>query len=475
MPRHAPWRPTALVLFAALCVSPRARSEEVPVVPAARAMALGDALEYALAHQPQVHSALAELAARRSEARIPRAGWLPQVGATAQLIYGTANNSSALYLNVPEVDIPRIGGTPSMGTSWTPEASTFAAVSIDQEIYDFGRIAAQSAVADALTDVARAGAEATRLDVELGVEEAFHGVLAAHDVLSATDEAYRRAVAHRDFAAAGTKTGLRPPIDLTRAEAEVAQLDVQRIRTRSGLRAARAALAAALGSDALEIDAIPLSTGQEPAPAFQEALQTAAKRNPAIAAALSHLAAQTATTRALGRELLPNLFAAATLSGRAGGVTPTSGDVPTGDGWLPDIFNWSLGPVLQWNVFDATMRARRDAAQAREAVARADVDVARLNVALGTQRAWLDLVAALDVLPGLGKAVDAARANQAQAEARFKAGLGTIIDVTDADTLLIRAQLELAIGQFTVARSRATLARTMGERTSPTPTNPREP
>ena len=69
--------------------------------------------------------------------------------------------------------------------------------------------------------------------------------------------------------------------------------------------------------------------------------------------------------RAIGRELLPNLFLSATISSRAGGAPPSSGDVPFGQGWLPDVINWHAGIVLQWNLFDATVLARRDASRAR--------------------------------------------------------------------------------------------------------------
>jgi outer membrane protein TolC len=70
---------------------------------------------------------------------------------------------------------------------------------------------------------------------------------------------------------------------------------------------------------------------------------------------------------------------------------------------------------------------------------------------------------ALKAVPGLQVAVDAARANQAQAEARFKAGLGNIVELADAEALLTNAQLQLAVGQFTVARARATLGRVMAQ------------
>jgi outer membrane protein TolC len=429
-------------------------------------MTLAQALGFAREHQPQIRSALAELEARRAEAKIPRAEWLPRIGGTVQVLLGTANNTTAIYFAVGEVQLPRIGATRSVDTNWSPSGSTLAALSVGQEVYDFGRIAARVAVADAFTEMASASAEAAGLDVQLGVEEAFHAVLAAKQVQAATEDAYKRAVTHRDFAQASTRSGLRPPIDLTRAQADLALLEVRRIRASTGVRAARAALAASMAFDALEVDAAPLEPDQTPAPAFEQALDQAGQKNPLIRAALARVRAQESTTRAITHALYPNLFASAGLSGRAGGATPSSGNVPYGDGWLPDIANWHLGLVLQWNIFDGTVLAQRAASRAHEEAARAALSMVRLSVTLETERAFLDLDAALKALAGLEESVRAARANQAQAEARFKAGLGTIVELADAETLLTNAQLELAVGQFTVARSRAALGRMMGRKGS---------
>jgi outer membrane protein TolC len=431
------------------------------------ALTLDEALTYARAHQPRLKAALAELAARKQEARVPRAQWLPNIGGTAQLFYGTANNTTASYLSVPEVDLPRIGASHSQtSTHWSPAGSTLAALSVNQEVFDFGRIAAQAAIADAQVDVARAAAEDTALAIGLSVEETYHSVLAAKEVEHATDEAYRRATVHRDFAQAGVRTGMRPPIELTRAQADVAQLEVRRIQAVAGVRSARAALAAAIGSDQLEVDAAPAAEASL-APSFDEALHLAATKNPAIAAALARLRASEASSKEILREMAPNLFASATLSGRAGGIAPSSGGVPYGAGWLPVVGNWDLGLVLQWNIFDATVLARRNASLARQDEARAQLELSRMLVAVDAERAYLDLDAAEKALPGLDAEVTAARENQAQADARFRAGLGTNVELADAEALLTNAELERAVGRFNVARARAQLGRAIGERRLP--------
>jgi outer membrane protein TolC len=427
-----------------------------------QSMSLSEALDYARSRHPQIKSALAEWNARKAEARIPRAGWMPFVAGTTQIIYGSTNNTTNEFLG-GAVQMPRIGGiAATTSTNWNGFGSTLMGISVRQQVYDFGLIAAQTAIADAYADVAHAAADAVDLDIQLSVEEAYAAVLSSKEVLRATEDALKRTTTHRDFAQAGTRTGMRPPIDLTRAEADVAAAEVRRVRADAGVRASRAALAASIGSDALEIDAQPLPSDQSASPAFDDAMRAAAAKNPAIFAAMSRLRAQQAITREVIREMLPNLWASGGLNGRAGGAGSA---VPYGDGWLPSIGNWHLGLVLEWRIFDGATLARRDASRAREEAMKAEVDLQKMLVGLGVHKTWLDLDAALRAVPGLQQSVDAARANLAQAEARFRGGLGTIVELADAENLLINAQLDLAVGQFAVARSRAELARAMGQPT----------
>ena len=63
-------------------------------------------------------------------------------------------------------------------------------------------------------------ARAEELTVAFDVQEAYFAVHAARSVLRSSEDAFERSRVHRDLARAGVDGGLRPPIELTRAEAE---------------------------------------------------------------------------------------------------------------------------------------------------------------------------------------------------------------------------------------------------------------
>ncbi len=175
---------------------PLAPVAEALGIPVAQKITLAGALVYARAHQPTVRAALARVQEEMANAQVPRAQDYPLVGATAQFLEGTANNTTASYLNTPFVELPRIGATPGTNpgsASFRPYASTVAAIgacSRDLRLRaDRRRVRGGRRAGD--------GGRSTRprrstLDIDLNVEEAFFAVHAAEAILKASEDAYRR-------------------------------------------------------------------------------------------------------------------------------------------------------------------------------------------------------------------------------------------------------------------------------------------
>jgi outer membrane protein len=429
-----------------------------------RSLTLGQALDYAHAHQPAIRAAVARVAARMEDAKIPGGQWLPTLAVTGQIFAMTANNSTATYVQPDSMDLPRIGATPATATgSLSPYASTLVGAGLLQEVFDFGRIGAQRAAADALVEVERHRSDADRLDIDFSVEEAFFSVFAAKAVVKASDDAYDRSLVHRDLARHGVDAGLRSPIELTRAEADLDRFDVGRVRAKGGLAVAQSVLSAAIGAPDAAIDAVGEAPRPADMPALPEALRLAQQRDPRLAATIAELKAAEERTRALGAALRPDLSLTATVSGRAGGATPSSGPVATGDGWVPNIPNWDAGLVLTWPLFDGTLSARRNAAHSTEQVRSDEIDVLHEQVVAQVRKTYVQVQVANTALGALRNEVIAAHANYDQADARFRAGIGNAVELADAEALRTEAEIQLALGLFELARARAGFGRAIAE------------
>jgi outer membrane protein TolC len=270
---------------------------------------------------------------------------------------------------------------------------------------------------------------------------------------------------HRDLAKRGVDSGLRSPIELTRAEADLARFDVGRIKARGGLALAQNVFAASMGAPDAAIDTSGDAPGPSDMPTMAQAVQMVEVRDPLLAEAIARLKASEERTRAVGAQLRPDLSLTATLTGRAGGAPPSSVSQPTpgGGGWLPDVPNWDAGLVLSWPLFDGTIAAQQDAARAEEQVRRDEIDVTREQEVARVRQAYVQVGVARSALVALDNAVIAARANYDQADARFKAGIGNAVELADAEAVRTDAEVQRALGQFELAQARATFGRAIAE------------
>ena len=421
---------------------------------------LEEALAYARQHQPSLQAAQARIEVARRGAMAVHSEWLPRLGAAAQIYYATMNNSSASQITVRPLDLPSVGGNHTSGPYSQMFASTLVGIGVRQTIYDFGRLAALSAAADAETAAARQRASAESLDVALQVESMFYAVLAAKAVSRAAEDAWKRAALRRDMVKAGVERGLRPPIDLTRAEADLTRFDVGRTRAGGAIQDAQALFAAALGAEATLVDARGEAPSEQELPPFGQALEDALARDPSLRASLARLAQQQSLTRATMREWAPNLMFTGTFSGRAGGA-PTAGGPDGVSGWLPVVPNWDLGLIVTVPLFDGVILARRNQSRASEQVLRSEIDVQRRRLITDIQRTYSSFRVAKAALPALFASADAAQRNYDQANARFKAGLSTSVELADAETIRTDAEIQLAVGRFEVSRARAAYNRSI--------------
>ncbi|HEY0468858.1 MAG TPA: TolC family protein [Polyangiaceae bacterium] len=426
----------------------------------APAMSLRAALAYAQAHEPGLQAARERLHAAEQEAKVPAAQWLPTLGALGEFIEGTSNNSTATTLPASAVDLPRIGGT-AVGDNvrLRPEATTLLALGARQEIYDFGRIAAQTAAARALAAVGESELRHTRLDLRLAVTNAYYAVRAARALLGVATQAQARAAVHRELAQAAVQSGLRSPIEVTRANADVTRFEVARIRAQGSLVVSRGVFAAAVGYEQPELDASDEPTDEQRFPSRAQGETLAVELDPAVQEAVGKVRVEHSLAESLSASLRPNLSASAAVSMRAGGAAASNDVVPDGRGFVPNVPNYSAGVVFNWPFFEPVTSARVRALRAREDSLADDVEVARQRAFSRTRQAYEGMTIADASLAALEKAVEAARANHEQSEGRFRAGLGTAIELADAETLLLNAEVEQVIGRFQAAAARAELER----------------
>lgn len=451
--------PALLALFAATALpAPPARAEPP------RPLTLERALEEARAAHPSLLAAQARVKAAEADADVARAQWLPQAGLVVELVGATVNNSTATFINTPLLDLPRIGATtinPADAPSGVPYPSTLLAFGLRQTLFDFGRIGAQVSLANAWTKVERARGDGLTLDLELGVRQAYLGVLGAKGLLRAAEESLTRAKTRRDFVAAAVKQDLRPGIELTRAQADVERAELARLRAAAGVEGAQISLASAVGSKAYALDAVeaPREDATPPPPAA--ALEADAVANDPV---LRELRARAEAARALVRVAetarLPSLYLTGALSLRSGGALPSAGNpVPFADGWLPSVPNYSLGVILSVPVLDFVADARIRSAKLASSAILLEADAVEHRLRGAARLVSSGAALAARALPALDATLAVAKKNQDQAEGRLREGLGTATELADAEALRVEAEVQRVLGALELDKARALLER----------------
>jgi outer membrane protein TolC len=336
-------------------------------------------------------------------------------------------------------------------------------VGLQQTVFEFGKYAAEAAVFDALTDAQKANADVVGLDVRYGVEEAYFAVLAAKAILRASEEAFVRAQVHRDLAFAGVKSGLREPIELTRAEAQLSRIDAGRVGARGSLENALVSLAATMGEPDLALDTTDAPPPLPELPPEAKGIELAFSRDPALRFASAQLKSAAAHTKAIWAEYRPELGLQGVFYSYAGGAPPATDPIAIGNGWLPTVPNYALGLVLTIPLLDFSVIKRGEVSEAQERVLEGALDIAEQRLSSNVRQGYVRRDVALAALPSLERSLHAAEDNWAQADARFRAGLGTSVELVDAEALREDAQIQLALGQFNLARARIVLARDIAE------------
>jgi outer membrane protein len=334
---------------------------------------------------------------------------------------------------------PRIDSITSAGRSQSFSTTTnqaFQSNSIStvvqgrQLIYDFGKTGA-------LVDEARANARFADFDLErvrevvvFNVRQAYLQLLQAQRLVRVADAQVARSELNLRSARGFFDVGTKPKSDVTKAEVEVANSRVAQIQARNLVALAQVTLANALGLEAatpLQIEDI---LNYEPVTLDREALRAEALKNrPELAQAITRVDAARAQLSGARAGYLPDVTA-------TGSYGAASNDPP-----LHEV--WSITGNLSWNLFQGFFtKSRVRETEALVEVARANYDSTELQVRVDVEQAYINVVNAAEQIAATGKAVESAQENLRLAQGRYDAGVGTILDLTDAQLALTNSEAD---------------------------------
>jgi outer membrane protein TolC len=443
-----------LALTLTLAAPAGASAPSTPLQVLGRELTLEESVEIALSTQPQIQARLNDYAAARYRVTQTIAPLLPQLSGNVTATKShtpTTETTRNLFIN--SMRVPR--GTPDLTvTSLVMQGfnDSFAAqVSLSQLLFDFGKNMAGVDAARRLADVALEDVELQRQLVALAVREAYTNLLLARRLADVQRQALERTKVTLVATQRAVDVGLRAEADVARAEVDVANAEIDVIRATNAILLGRAALNTAIGIEVTTPIEIQDNLAYRPAVFDRETLfAESLRQRPEYRQARLRVD----VGEALERQAFRNFFPDITGSGSYGGVQ------------FPQFSeSWIVGLTMSWTFFDGGGKvARYQESKANLEASRARLASTALDVSRDVEQAVVTATEAQQRIQAARKVVQAAERNFKFAEGRFRSGLATIIELTDAQFSLTQAHaVEMqALSDFRLALYR--LDRAVGRR-----------
>ncbi len=420
-------------------------------------LTIDQAVHEALIRYPAVKVSTEQLSAAASAIELARTSYLPRADFLGQVSRATHNNVFGLVL--PQTTLPVISGIsgPVLGTNsldsvWGSAVGTL----VSWEPFDFGLRRAEVELAKSGEGLAGAQLEATKLQVAGAAADAFLTLLAAQQTAAAAQAGVDRAKAVDEVVETLVRSELRPGADASRARAELSLARIQLIRAEEAVKVAKAALAPLLGAtpESITLDVGPLLD----LPRESATTQVSAALHPFALVEKASVAQAKARQKALERSYFPRFTVQGTVYARGTGIQPdgTTGGLASGLG--PDVQNWAFGMSVTFPAMDLFgIRAKRKIEFFNELAEEARYAKVIQDLNGQQEQAKAALEGALEVARNTPVQLDAARATMQQSDARYKAGLATIVEVAEAQRLLTQSEIDDSLARLGVWRARLAL------------------
>jgi outer membrane protein len=307
-----------------------------------------------------------------------------------------------------------------------------AGTTVSQLITDFGRTTNLTASANLAAKAENQNALATKEQILLAVDQAFYNALQTQAVLTVAEQTVKDRQTVADQVGALYKSKLKSELDFSFANVNLAQAKLLLLDARNNLNAAQASLSAVLGFPSLQNFQLMEDTTTLAAPPdnVDDLISVAFSMRPEILS-LEFESESAERFRRAERDLLfPDI--------QALGVV---GDTPVRN---PIITNWygAVGVNIDIPVFNGFLfTARAKEAALRSEAAKEKLRDLRDRIARDVRTSWLNAKTAYDRLAVTQQLLDQANLSLNLAQARYKLGLGSIVELSQAQLQQTQAQI----------------------------------
>jgi outer membrane protein len=413
----------AVAVTAALCAL---WAVAAPAAPAARPLTLAQAHAIALQNHPDIAAAGYRAQAEHEVYVQARSALLPQVGAFGSAVHAGSNDTRLMAggLNNPSVF-----------------SRTAVGAGVSQLITDFGHTTNLAASSRLQASAAQQTALATRERVLLEVDRTYFGALQAQGIEGVARQTLdtRQLLLERVSILAENK--LKSELDVSFARVGVEDARLLLLKAQNDVDSGMAALSTVLGFREqqpfvlADEKSVPVPAAADVAPLIEKAIRD----RPELASLRDARDAAARLALSLRDARLPTISAVI-----------AAGNAPTHDARLPD--NYSAGGIqVSVPLFAGGLyQARQHEAELRAKAAAEALRTIEDEVSRDVRIAWLNLNSARQRLRTTGQLRRYAETAYELADARYRAGSSSIVELSQAQLELTTAQIDETTARYEV-------------------------
>ncbi len=420
----------------------------IPFAGNAQTLNLYDAVNKAIAYYPLMRQRQSEVLAGKAHVNTINGNRLPSLTLQDQLNLGTDNSLQGAYFS--------LGVVPSTPGSYAsvkdnPNEGNVAISLLKWEFYTFGYYNAQQKVAKAQLAVNEANLNSDKYSLTENIVSLYLDWLKKYRLLQIQNENMQRATVILTAIRATVLSGLKPGVDSSTASAAYSEARINYLQALDRYNYDRITVGAYTGINTSNI--FPDTSLIAPALLQNITLvpqtDSISPGHPLLEVYQKQYEQQLADNNTISKKYLPRFgFIGATWL-RNSGIS-TSGAYPENLAYgMPDSkYNYLFGLTLTYNVFDLKHRhdelvEGRYQADAKQSV----LQTQQTTLNAMAQQANSTYETTLEKLKEIPVQLQSARQAYGQQMALYKAGLNTLIDVTNAQYVLLQAETTYVITQ----------------------------
>lgn len=425
-------------------------------------LTLEECVDIALKNNSQLRVAQHQVELAATSVTSARASWLPSVNtsfSSGKFIQGAREVKTDVPVGIDPVTQRMIYEERKIYQDQTERMSHSASISLDQNIYDFGRTMNGIRQAKANKKVYEHQLINTKNMVMVNVAEAYYELLKAYKLYDVYKEAVKLAEENLDYSESMLEVGLAARAEIYQALVNVGTNRTNLINQENMIQFAKANLNNAMGQnpdtpvDIVEDESQPLFPDYD----FDQAVSIASEQNEELKALEQQVKAYEYSIRAARAQYAPSIGGHVSYSRDNDDISRVYSSK------LDEDFSVTIGAGINLNIFNGLAdKAEVQRQKLNHQIALESLYEQKRLLIAQVKEYFLALQAYKDIIEINKENLDAYKENLRLQQEKRRVGSGTELEVTQAQVEVTQAQEELVRAEYNAKIRRAYLEAALG-------------